>query len=184
MLTCAGAHLYHGMREFLIWGSIKREAIITVSRVYACLSASANTRQTFPVEMLLNLAKRHEGIGALLRFEQMGQLRVDYHKKILPVFKQQMVQMNRETIVALAQVCKALTLKSTMVGAVSSIITDIVKEYGLVLESKTTEEWHVAASTFSKEMCLTLKSTTLADREDMKYAFLDGKCYLHQTCKT
>lgn len=169
------------MHEFLVWGTVKKEALIAVSSRYLLSTVYANVKQTISVEMILDLAGKNHGIGSILRLDQLGQIRVGYLSNVLPVLKQQGIKLERRSITAVAQVCKALGLKVTMVEAVGSVITDIIQGCGLILDSKTGEEWQAAATMFSNEMCKGSNSATLAEMEGMKYAFLEGKCPLHYT---
>ena len=67
-----------------------------------------------------------------------------------------------------------------MAEAVSSVVTDIVKGYAIVLEMKSPRDWRIAASIFTQEMCAQDPAFyALKELQDMKLAFLDGQYLLY-----
>lgn len=167
--------MYHGMHEHLVWAKVQKSAIIAVCRLSAPSRAGANLKQTISVESLVQLANQDNGLGAVLRLEQLAQLRTGYYSKILPSFKQANIGLERESITAIAKVCKALGLAVSSVEAISSVVTDIIKGYAIMLEYKSASEWRATAAVFSEEMCKGFTDATFAQKQSTMYAFLDGK---------
>lgn len=125
--------------------------------------------------MLLDFAKMNESVGTVMRLEQLSQHRTGYHSKILPAFRAQNVTLEAGSFVVIAQVCKALGLDISMIEAVGSVVTDVIKGYGLVLENKTARQWLRIANVFCQEISRNSNVATLAEMAGIKYAFLDGK---------
>ena len=111
----------------------------------------------------------------ILRLDQLGVERRGYFTKLLPAFRADNIRLNTESIYAIAQVCKTLDLDATKAEAISSVVTDIVKGLGLIIEVKSARDWGALAFMFAQAMCARGPShLSLRSQENMKFSFLDG----------
>lgn len=100
-------------------------------------------------------------------------LRTGYYSTILPSFKDDNITLTKGSITALARTCHVLGLNATMVEAVSSVVSDLIKGLAFIMQQKSPAEWLEDASIFSQAMCSQDSSLVLC--YNMKYAFLDGQ---------
>ena len=154
-----GAHFYHGLHEFMIWAKISRSAVIT----------------TIEVKTLLDLAKRDNAIGAVLRLDMLAAARSAYAKTTLPALKRQGIKLTSETITAIAKVCSVLHLDGSHIEALGSVVSDMIQGLGLQLEHKPPEEWAKAATVFAEAIAArSVGAISLKDHQNMRWAFLNA----------
>lgn len=149
------------MHEFLVYAKIPSRAIIS----------------TISTKDLIDLASNHQGVGTLVRLNELGAVGKGYATTILPAFKAQKLALTSDTIKAIARLIKFFGLRTTTpVQQLSHAVSDIVQGWGLSLAYSSPESWQKTAEIFASAMFESRSSGLPSIRElnNVSYAWLDG----------
>lgn len=154
-----GAFRYCGNYEFLVWGAIPKEAILS----------------TVKVVDLLNLPRSHPELGRILRYEILQDRASLTNKEIL--LRQQEVPLNSVTAkgIALIARCLGVTAQSPTL-VVSHIVGDVVRGWGLASEFRSPQSWREIAERFVRVFLEPESGHWVGPGQvqTLKFAFLHG----------
>ncbi|USW55915.1 hypothetical protein Slin15195_G092340 [Septoria linicola] len=151
-----GAFRYCGNYEFLVWGSIPREAIIT----------------TVKVTDLLRLPQLQPVIGNILRFDVLRSHAALGKKEA--EFKSHGIRLDSTTAAGIARLTRFLGLTSkSPVQHLSHIVADVVRGWHLSVIFQEPRAWRKLASDFARALAGDHWMEP-EKQQSLKLAFLDG----------
>ncbi|KAM3413844.1 hypothetical protein BST61_g10521 [Cercospora zeina] len=151
-----GAERYKGTYEFLVWGTIHKDAIIT----------------TVKVQDLVRLVQSSPAVGYVLRINILSD-RSALSKKEL-VFLQQKVPLNTFSVKAIAELARFMGLdKASPIEHISHIVADVIQGWHLHVVRRDEQEWRALATLFARTFSSGTPSGLLQE-QTIRMAFLEG----------